>query len=209
VYNHFIYTIKEYSVNKMRPQLPLKFESERLILRCYMPGDGKWYYAMSLRNHEHLMRYEAENVAANIPNEESAEKLVRDLAAEWEKGSSFFIGAFEKRTGEFVAQIYVGPVDWNLPEFQIGYFVEAGHEGRGYVTEAVKETLKVLFTLLNAHRISLHCNESNLRSIRVAERCGMVREGRLRENKRSPDGAYSNSLIYGLLKSEYTAFLKR
>jgi RimJ/RimL family protein N-acetyltransferase len=41
----------------------------------------------------------------------------------------------------------------------------------------------------------------------VAERCGMVREGKLRENKRNPDGTYSNSLIFGLLKSEYRAFL--
>jgi hypothetical protein len=33
----------------------------------------------------------------------------------------------------------------------------------------------------------------------------MTREGCLRENKRNPDGTYSNSLIYGLLRSEYQA----
>jgi len=39
----------------------------------------------------------------------------------------------------------------------------------------------------------------------VAEHCGMMREGYLRENKRNPDGTYSGSLIFGILKSEYEA----
>jgi ribosomal-protein-serine acetyltransferase len=190
-------------MNQMSSEFPTQFESQRLTLRSYRPGDGKWYYAMSLRNREHLMRYESENVAANITSEEAGEALVQELAEEWAKRTCFFIGAFDKKTGKFVAQIYVGPVDWNLPEFQIGYFADVDHEGQGYVTEAVKATLRVLFNQLNAHRVRLACDETNLRSIRVAERCNMTREGYLRENKRNPDGTYGSSLIYSLLKSEY------
>jgi ribosomal-protein-serine acetyltransferase len=192
-------------MNQMSSEFPTQFESQRLTLRSYRPGDGKWYYAMSLRNREHLMRYESQNVAANIASEEAAEVLIQEFAKEWMRRTCFFIGAFDKKTGEFIAQIYVGPVDWNLPEFQIGYFVDVDHEGQGYVTEAVKATLRVIFNQLNAHRVRLECNETNVRSIRVAERCNMTREGYLRENKRTPDGIYSGSLIYGLLKSEYKA----
>ena len=180
-------------------------ESECLILRSYQPGDGKWYYAMSVKNHDHLVQFESENVAFNIASEAVAEELVRDLANEWSKRSCFFIGVFDKKTGEFVAQIYVGLVDWKLPEYQIGYFADVDHEGKGYVTEAVRATLQIIFNQLHAHRVQLKCSETNLRSIRVAERCKMTREGCLRENKRSPDGTYSNSLIFGLLKSEYQA----
>jgi RimJ/RimL family protein N-acetyltransferase len=182
---------------------PTPFESERLRLRCYQPGDGKWYYAMSQRNRAHLLRYEADNVAANISSEAEAEMIVRDLAAEWNARRSFFIGAFEKVSGEFAAQIYVAPLDWSLPEFQIGYFADIDHEGRGFVTEGVKTTLAILFNQLNAHRVRLGCNETNLRSIRVAERCGMTREGYLRENRRNPDGTFSGSYIYGLLRNEF------
>jgi aminoglycoside 6'-N-acetyltransferase len=149
------------------------------------------------------MQYESENVAANIASEEAAEVLVQDLANEWAKHSCFFIGAFDKRTGEFVGQIYVGPVDWKLPEFEIGYFVDIDHEGQGYISEAVRATLEIIFDQLHAHRVRLKCDENNVRSIRVAERCKMTREGYLRENKRHPDGTYSGSLIYGLLRSEY------
>jgi ribosomal-protein-serine acetyltransferase len=190
-------------MNKMLFDFPSPFESERLSMRGYRPGDGKWYYAMSLRNREHLMRYESDNVATTIASEETAEELICELAAAWTERNSFFIGAFDKMTGEFVAQIYVGPVDWKLPELQIGYFADVDHEGKGYVTEAVRATLGVIFNHINAHRVRLECDETNVRSIRVAERCDMIREGHLRENKRNPDGTYSGSLIYGLLKSEF------
>ena len=190
-------------MNKMLFDFPSPFESERLSMRSYHPGDGKWYYAMSLRNREHLRRYESDNVAATIASEEAAEELVCALAVAWTKRNYFFIGAFDKMTVEFVAQIYVGPVDWNLPEFQIGYFADVDHEGQGYVTEAVRATLGVIFNHLNAHRVRLECDETNVRSLRVAERCDIIREGHLRENKRNPDGTYSGSLIYSLLKSEF------
>ena len=186
-------------------EFPTQFESERLSLRSYQPGDGKWYYATSLKNREHLARYEAENVVANIATEEAAEVLVRQLAAEWMARNCFFIGAFEKKTGEFVAQIYVGSISWGLPEFEIGYIADVDHEGKGYVTEGVMATLSILFDKLNAHRVRLECDESNVRSIRVAERCRMTREGYLRENKHNSDGTYTGSYIYGLLKSEYQA----
>ena len=193
----------------MAIEFPTHFESERLYLRSYQPGDGKWYYAMSVKNHEHLMRYESENVAANLASEEAAEELVRELANEWAKGNCFFMGAFRKGAAEFVAQIYVGIVDRKLPEFEVGYIVDADHEGQGYVTEAVKAVLGVIFTKLNVHRVRLECGETNLRSIRVAERCGMTREGKLRENKCNPDGTYSGSLIFGLIDREFKADYRR
>jgi ribosomal-protein-alanine N-acetyltransferase len=190
-------------MSKMLYEFPTSFESERLILRSYHPGDGRWFYAMSSKNREHLSRYEADNVAADVASEEAAEVLMGELEAAWKAHNCFFIGAFEKKTGDFVAQIYVGPVDWNLPEFQIGYFADVDHEGQGFVTEGVKAVLAILFGKMNAHRVRLECNESNLRSIRVAERCGMTREGYLRENRHHRDGTFTGSYIYGLLQAEY------
>lgn len=190
-------------MHKLLLDIPTCIETERLYLRSYQPGDGPWYYAMSQKNRSHLMRYESDNVAMGIKSEEEAEIVMRDLAVDWIARNCFFLGAFDKRTDEFVAQIYVGPVNWELPEFQIGYFVDQEHEGQGYITEAVKATLNFVFTYLNAYRIQLKCDDTNVRSLRVAERCGMVKEGHIRENKRNSDGVYSGTLYYGLLRHEF------
>lgn len=51
----------------------------------------------------------------------------------------------------------------------------------------------------------LERDDTNVRSQRVAERCGFVKEGHIRENKRNADGMLSGTLHYGLLKSEFEA----
>ena len=183
-------------------EIPTYFETERLHLRCLQPGDGALYYAAGKRNRAHLARYESENMIMSLGNEQEAETVVRELQAEWVARKCFVLAAFERATGDFAAQIYVGPVNWDLSEFEVGYFVDVDHEGKGYVTEAVRGTLRFLFEHLHAHRVCLRCDETNVRSRRVAERCGMVLEGHLRENKRNPDGTITGTLCFGLLRSD-------
>ena len=190
-------------MNKMLLDIPTRFETERLIVRCYEAGDGPMYYAAGVRNREHLQHYESDNAILTAKTEEEAESLVRELRADWLARNCFFMGAFDKQTREFVAQIYVGVVNWDLPEFTIGYFADRDHEGQGFVTEAVRATLRFIFEHLRAHRVRLETNEMNARCRRVAERCGFIQEGQLRESRRNPDGTFSDDVLYGLLRSEH------
>jgi len=150
-----------------------------------------------------LQRYEADNSILSPKSEAEAEALVRTLAADWVSRNCFFLGAFDKVSGEFVAQVYIGPVNWETPEFEVGFMADQAHEGRGFVTEAVRAALGFIFENLEAQRVSLRCAETNLRSQHVAERCGFRREGHLRQAKRQPDGSLGDTLIYGLLREEW------
>jgi RimJ/RimL family protein N-acetyltransferase len=190
-------------MNKMLLDIPAGFETERLHVRGYQAGDGRWYYPMGLRNRDHLARYEADNPARTLATEDDAEALMRSFAADWQARGSFFLGAFEKVTRSFVGQIYIGPMDWALPEFAVGYFADEAHTGQGYITEAVRGALGFIFQHLQAQRVRLECDDTNVRSFQVAERAGFIREGHLRQNKRHPDGTLSGTLLYGLLRSEY------
>lgn len=190
-------------MHKMLLQIPTHIEAKRIYLRCYEAGDGPWFYTMSQRNRDHLERYEAENFVRFIKSEQDAEVTVRELAAEWQARNSFFLGVFDRETDGFVAQIYIGPVSWDVPEFEIGFFVDKSHEGQGYVTEAAKAALGFIFEHLSAHRVRLECDDTNIRSRRVAERCGMIKEGHIRENHRNVDNSLSGTLHFGLLRKEY------
>ena len=191
-------------MNEMSRGIPKCIESDRLYLRCYKAGDGPMYYAVSQRNRVHLSRYEAENVVMGIESVKQAEDIVKELSADWDEQSCFFMGVFEKDTDEFLAQIYIGPVNWDVPEMEIGFFADVNHEGQGYVTEAVKAALGFIFEYLGAHRVRLECDDTNVRSQKVAERCGMVREGHIRENKRNVAGSLSGTMHYGILKKEFS-----
>ena len=62
-----------------------------------------------------------------------------------------------------------------------------------------------IFEHLKARRVRMECDDTNERSWRVAERCGLVREGHIRENKKNAAGKVSGTLYFGLLKREYEA----
>jgi ribosomal-protein-alanine N-acetyltransferase len=190
-------------MHKLLLDVPTRIQTERLYLRCYQAGDGPWYYEMSQKNKTHLARYESGNAVMTIETEEDAEIVVRNFAATWVARNAFFLGAFQRDTDEFVAQIYIGAFDWSLPEFEIGYFADIEHEGQGYVTEATEAALRFAFEHLGAHRVRLRCDDTNVRSFRVAECCGMIKEGHIREDKRNADGSISGTLHYGMLRDEF------
>jgi len=190
-------------MSQLDEQLPVRFETPRLILRCYAKDDAAWYYRMSLRNRDHLRRYESGNVVMSLTSEPHAQKTLGELATYWKEGTCFFVGAFDKQSEEFVAQIYVGPFNREPVEFIVGYMADCAHEGRGYVTEAVVATVAKIFDRLGATRVRIHCDESNERSRRVAERCGFHQESFFLEDRKGSDGELhqTTTVVYLRLRS--------
>jgi aminoglycoside 6'-N-acetyltransferase len=185
--------------------LPARIEAGRVYLRSYAAGDGRMYFEAGQRNRAHLRRYESGNAILSPEDEAAAETLVRELAADWQAGNCFFMGIFDRADDTFLGQVYVGPISRTLPEYAIGFFADVDHEGRGYVTEAVRAAIAFVFEHLDAQRVRMECDDTNIRSVGVAERCGLRREGHLRENKRHPDGTFTGTLYFGMLRSEFDA----
>lgn len=188
----------------MPSDISVPIETTRLIIRPYRQNDAVWYYKMSLKNKEHLSRYEANNPIMSIMTESEANNTIEDFISLWDAQKYRFLGVFLKDSNDFVAQIYLGKLNDDLPEFDLGYIADVDYEGNGYVTEAVRAVVKELFEKVKAHRIQIETDDTNSRSIGVAERCGFVREGHLRKNKRAIDGSYTGTLFFGLLKEDYS-----
>ena len=188
--------------------LPERMETERLVVRAYRAGDGPVLCAAGLRNREHLAEFESGNMLMRLTDPDKAEAAAVQLAADWEARRCYFIGLFEKSTGDWVGQVYVGPIDPTLPSFKIGYVADVNHEGKGFMAEAVRAVVAALFTDLHAHRVMSDCNENNLRSWRLLERCGFTREGHLRENRRNADGSFHGDFLYGLLRQEFEMMIE-
>ena len=94
--------------------------------------------------------------------------------------------------------------DW---EADIGYELAPEHWGQGYATEAALAMVDYGFRELQLHRISSWCIANNAASARVLEKVGMKPEGRLRENEYFK-GRWWDTLLYGLLRSEWSAMAK-
>ncbi len=96
-------------------------------------------------------------------------------------------------------------IDWDVPRFEIGYWVRTSLQGQGYITEAVNGISKFAFEQLKAERMEIRCDARNERSAAVARRAGYTLEAKLRRESRAPDGSLRDTLIFALLRDEWTA----
>jgi len=178
-------------------------ETERLYLRAYEAGDGPMYYAAGMRNRDHLAEFESDNVLLHLESKDHAEIVVRELAADRMAGNWFFIGIFEKASDQWCGQVYVEPTHSELLEFTIGFVADVHYEGKGYVSEAVSRALQMLFGDINAYRVKSECNENNIRSRRLLERCGFRWERYIKKDGINTDRSINRGCLYVLSQEEY------
>lgn len=101
----------------------------------------------------------------------------------------------------------IGTIDlrnWNTIHNcgEIGYVISKKYWNKGYVSEAMKAVIKFGFEELHLNRIEAHCEEENIGSWRVMEKCGMKYEGTLREKVFIKE-RFRSMKMYSILKREW------
>lgn len=86
-------------------------------------------------------------------------------------------------------------------EVELGYMVAAWARGRGVATEMLRQLTRWAFDELGALRIALIINVDNVASLKVAERCGYVREGVMR-SIHLKDDIRADAELWSLLPSD-------
>jgi ribosomal-protein-serine acetyltransferase len=101
--------------------------------------------------------------------------------------------------GKLVGVIGQHYVDSLNRRTEIGYWLDATHQGRGIVTRAVARLTDYAFRAQDCKRVILQCASENTKSRAVAERLGFVKEGTLREAEWLYDH-YVDLVVYSMLK---------
>ena len=182
--------------------LPQKIETERLIIKKYKQGEGKDLFALLERNNNRDFLREHVDEATDIITLEDAEKRVRYLEKCWDDKERFVMGMWFKSNETFIGNIWIEPNKWDVPSFELGYFLDKGYIRKGIASEATIRAVKFIFEELQAHKIIILTRDTNIPSYKLAERIGFIREGHIKENIK--DGDKRLGLFhYSLLKREY------
>lgn len=193
--------------HKLLWEFPGSLETERLIVRKYEKGDGKTYFALLERNNNRENLKEHVDEAQSVRTEEQAEIRIREHEAEWVARKRLVLGIWLKETGECIGQIWIEPNKWEVPSFELGYFIDSGYQRRGYALDASIRSLKFLFEDLQAHKVIIITQDTNEKSWKLAERLGFQKEAHFRES-RIRNGKRWGMLYYGMLKDEYQTTYK-
>lgn len=186
----------------MKPILidfPEEFYSERLIIRKPMPGDGKAVYEAMQASLEELKPWMPWANRNQI--EEDVEANMREAHAKFLTREDMRLHIYNKETGEFIASSGLHRINWDIPKFEIGYWIDTRYSGKGYITEAVEAITNFAFNTLNAKRVEIRCDSKNSRSRAIPERLAFQLEGILKNDGKSfGDNELRDTCIYAKIK---------
>ncbi len=111
-------------------------------------------------------------------------------------------GIIEKATGRLVGTI--GYMDYNEDNatVEVGYSLARWLWNGGYMTEALSRVIEYTFETMDINRIEAQHELENPSSGRVMEKCGMQKEGVLRQRLYNK-GRYVDVALYAIVKEDY------
>ncbi len=177
-----------------------ELRGERVLLRGYRLEDAAEAQAAIAESRDHIRRFE--DFADDFQTvEEMADRIVR-RQARWLLRDDFSMGIWHVHTGRYLGGLGLRPTiegGWSVPAFALGYWVRASEQGYGYISESVRLITAYALDTLRGARVEIRCDARNVRSARVARRCGFELEGRLRSAIRASDGSIADELVFARL----------
>jgi RimJ/RimL family protein N-acetyltransferase len=164
-------------------EFPEEFTTERLLIRKPLPGDGKAVYEAiqaSLNELKPWMPWAHMN-----QTEQDVEANIRDSIAKFITREDLRLHLLDKVTGEFIGSSGLHRINWAVPKFEIGYWIDTRHSGRGYITESTEAITNFAFNELQAKRVEIRCDSTNIRSRAIPEKLGFTLEGILKNDSLS------------------------
>lgn len=174
-------------MNPILMEFPDQFTTERLLIRCPLPGDGKVVYESIVSSIQELREWLP--FAHKEQREEVVEANLREARLNYLKREDLRLLIFHRETNEFIGSSGLHHPNWDVPKFEIGYWIDSRHSGKGYMTEAVEGITEFAFRELKARRVIIRCDTLNDKSRAIPERLGFTLEGILRNEDTSVDGS--------------------
>ena len=174
-------------------------KTERLVLRKWMQADSIPFAEMN--KDKEVMQY-----FPSVLSDEETAAMINRIGLHFEK-YGFGLYALEKiSTKEFIG--YTG---FMIPSFEsfftpcveIGWRLRKEDWGKGYATEAAKACLHYGFETLGFEEIYSFTSKINLRSEKVMQAIGMIKEGEFDHPNISLNHSLCRHLLYKIEKQKF------
>jgi len=144
--------------------------TERLVLRGFRASD--WDACAAMNADPAVRRWLGGNL---LTREQAWEQMERALGQWALRGYGVFVAELDGRCAGRVGILH--PADW--PEPELAWTLASPFWGRGLATEAAAEVRRWAFATLRRDRLVSYILPENVRSQRVAEKLGAVRDGQI------------------------------
>lgn len=174
-----------------------ELETPRLILRRITLRDARDIYEYG-RDPE-VARFVLWDAYTSVSE---ARSYIRFMIRKYHSGEPSSWCIEWKETGEVIGTIGYMWIQHEHGSAEVGYSLSHPFWNRGIMTEALKAVLKYSFDSLHLNRIEAQHETLNPASGAVMRKCGMTREGTLRQRLLNK-GKYVDVDLYAILRSEW------
>jgi len=119
---------------------------------------------------------------------------------ELDEKSDVVLGIFEN--DEYIGNIGLHSLKRPNRSGMIGYWLAKKSQGRGIITDCVRELINYGFSNLDLNRIYIHCSFDNTKSRAIPERLGFIQEGILQDGEYLY-GVFHDLVVYGMVKRNW------
>lgn len=174
-----------------------RLETKRLILRRIAMRDAEDIFAYS--RDEEVARHVLWSAQKDVGE---AKDYCRFMMKRYRCDQPSSWGIIEKATGRLVGTI--GYMDYNEDNatVEVGYSLARWLWNGGYMTEALSRVIGYTFENMDINRIEAQHELANPSSGRVMEKCGMKKEGVLRQRLYNK-GRYVDVALYAVIREDY------
>ena len=134
---------------------------------------------------------------------EHSKRLIKSYLKLWDQRSQFtyIVELHEGKKIHKIGCVSLWNISWSHKRAEIGIWLTPEYFNRGYGTIALNLIDIIGFHHLNLNRLEAHTAVENESSIRLFEKCGFSREGRLKEYIRLQD-VFHDSYLFSILKNK-------
>ena len=174
-----------------------QIETERLILRRIRVSDAKDVFDYS--KDPDVAKYVLWQAQTDI---KEAKSYCRAMIRQYKNDEPASWGIIDRASGHLIGTIGYMSYDESNHSTEIGYSLAHWKWNQGIMTEALRQVIQYTFTSMDINRIEAQHETENPASGRVMQKCGMHKEGILRQRLYNK-GRYVDVCLYSILKSDF------
>lgn len=181
----------------------LRLLGERVMLRPPERTDYETWAGLREESRRFLTPWEPSWSGDALSRTAFRRRLAR-YAADWRNDQGYSLFIFRREDGKLIGGIGLTNLRRGVSESaSLGYWMGQRYAGRGYMKDALRQTLAFAFERLHLHRVEAACLPHNAVSRHLLLRAGFKEEGYARKYL-CIDGKWQDHVLFALLREEWT-----
>lgn len=190
--------------------LPLRIESERLVIRTYRREDIETLYRVVNETRDHLIPWLPWCRSGYQDMDASTQEIANQIM-ELRNPMTLhrvIFGVFLRETGELIGGSGIHDIRRDTASCETGYWVHHKHTRKGYTEEACRRTISWAMEDqthggMGLRRVRAYCSDRNEASARLLEKLGITPEVHQRDDYFVEGIGCTDRLGWGVLRSEW------